>query len=366
MRSFYYFLRRFGMVILGLVFFGSGMLKLMDPVGTTLIVDQYLGFLNLRALWAADRVIATAIAAGESLLGAMLLSGVWRKAAGIITGVVLIAFTILTARLVAKNPEWSCGCFGEALHLTHIQSLSKNIILCLLAIFVFVPAGGFYRFHKHKIVAFALGAAVIALFGVYSQLGMPLIDFTVYAPGAHLLDPAHGYEDTSRCPHLAITDSSDDYAGDLLMEGKSLTVSLYKPDKLKDKDWEFVTGAVSTALNAGVRPLVLVPVACELPDDLGEYMYRADYKDILTLNRSNGGLTYICDGEIVRKWARGHAGPLSEASQAGALSEVHGSGRSLSEALAGNPAPVRVRAVSAGRVRFEGLCLSTLALLLLI
>ena len=167
MRSLYFFLRRFGMVILGLVFFASGMLKLMDPVGTTLIVDQYLNFLNLRGLWAADRAIATIIAGGEALLGAMLLSGVWRKVSGIVTGVVLIVFTILTARLVVKNPEWDCGCFGEALHLTHMQSLIKNIALCLLAVFVFVPPAGFYRFHKHKIVAFGLGTELIALFGVY-------------------------------------------------------------------------------------------------------------------------------------------------------------------------------------------------------
>ncbi len=348
MRSLYHFLRRFGMVILGLVFFASGMLKLMDPVGTTLIVDQYLGFMKLQVLWAADRAIAILLAGAEALLGAMLLSGVWRKAAGIITGVVLIAFTILTARLVVKHPEWDCGCFGEAMHLTHWQSFTKNIILCLLAIFVFVPAGGFYRFHKHKIVAFALGAAVIIAFGVYSMRHIPLIDFTSYAPGVHLLDPAHGYEEQSKSPNPSICDASGEYSNDLLMEGKSLTVSLYKPDKLKDKDWQYLSDAVTVALTAGVRPMILVPVMTELPGDLSKYMYSADYKDILTINRSNGGLTYFCDGEVVRKWAAGDA---------------YGS---LAEALSGNPAPVRVRAVSLGRVRFEGLCLGTIALLLLI
>ena len=33
-------------------------------------------------------------------------------------------------------------------------------------------------------------------------------------------------------------------------------------------------------------------------------MYFSDYKTIITLNRSNGGMTYLNDGTIIRKWAR--------------------------------------------------------------
>ena len=109
--------------------------------------------------------------------------------------------------------------------------------------------------------------------------------------------------------------------------------------------------------------MILVPVMTELPGDLSKYMYSADYKDILTINRSNGGLTYFSDGEVIRKWAAGKAGDLAGGAVAGGAGSAGGS---LAQALAGNPAPVRVRAVSLGRVRFEGLCLGTIALLLLI
>ena len=50
MKGFHIGLRRLCSVLLGLVFFIAGMLKLMDPVGTGLIVDGYLEFLHFEWL----------------------------------------------------------------------------------------------------------------------------------------------------------------------------------------------------------------------------------------------------------------------------------------------------------------------------
>ena len=36
----------------------------------------------------------------------------------------------------------------------------------------------------------------------------------------------------------------------------------------------------------------------------GDNIYRSDYKTLITLNRSNGGITYFSDGYLIRKWAR--------------------------------------------------------------
>ena len=33
-------------------------------------------------------------------------------------------------------------------------------------------------------------------------------------------------------------------------------------------------------------------------------MYTSDYKTLITLNRSNGGATYLCEGFILKKWAQ--------------------------------------------------------------
>ena len=33
-------------------------------------------------------------------------------------------------------------------------------------------------------------------------------------------------------------------------------------------------------------------------------LYFSDYKTLISMNRSNGGATFFCDGYLIRKWAR--------------------------------------------------------------
>ena len=66
---------------------------------------------------------------------------------------------------------------------------------------------------------------------------------------------------------------------------------------------------------AGFQPLLLVAMApgtLELPQGLetshkitlGASAYSADYKTLISLNRSNGGATYFNDGNLIEKWGR--------------------------------------------------------------
>ena len=131
--------RRLCAVLIGVVFFVAGLLKLMDPVGAGLVVTEYFKFLHLGFLEPAAKVVGIAMALLEAVLGAALIAGVWPKLTGIVSGIVLGAFTILTVVLWIANPPMDCGCFGEVVHLTHAQSLIKNLILCVLWVVAFVP-----------------------------------------------------------------------------------------------------------------------------------------------------------------------------------------------------------------------------------
>ena len=54
---------------------------------------------------------------------------------------------------------------------------------------------------------------------------------------------------------------------------------------------------------AGARPLLLVTGTPEdVPAGLNPYF--ADYKTLITLNRSNGGISYFDKGELIAKWGR--------------------------------------------------------------
>ena len=115
-------LKRFCGFITGFVFFIGGILKLMDPAGTGLIMGEYMDFLHLKFLGFAAKPLGTAFALAETVIGTALITGVWRKTAGVAAMAFQGFFTLLTLALVIFNPQMDCGCFGEAIHLTHMQT----------------------------------------------------------------------------------------------------------------------------------------------------------------------------------------------------------------------------------------------------
>ena len=132
-------LRRFCAWTVGIVFTISGILKLMDPVGTGLLMGEYFQFLHIGFMRRLGIAAGMFFSFLETFTGIALVTGVWRKAAAVSASVLTALFTLLTILLAAFDPPMDCGCFGEVLHLTHLQSLLKNIVLDLLLVFAFVP-----------------------------------------------------------------------------------------------------------------------------------------------------------------------------------------------------------------------------------
>ena len=133
-------LKRFCGFITGFVFFIGGILKLMDPVGAGLVMAEYFDFMHLKFLAFAAKPVAVAFALAEALIGTALITGVWRKFTGIAALAFQGFFTLLTLALVIFNPQMDCGCFGEAIHLTHKETFIKNIILLALLCTYLFPA----------------------------------------------------------------------------------------------------------------------------------------------------------------------------------------------------------------------------------
>ena len=302
-------IRRISAVLIGFVLFLSGVLKLMDPVGARLVVEEYLKFMHIDFLSGMAGVIGSGMALLEALLGAALITGVWRKVVGIATGVMLGFFTILTFFLYIRNPRMDCGCFGEAIHMTHLQSLLKNLVLMALWALAFLPLRKQEQTRKIKYVSFPIVAISLCLFLLYSSLSIPLVDFTPFKPGAELLLPEDIEDPTDEnAPTLSLSDASGEYVDEMLMDGDLLVVSVYDPEKLNPQQWEKIENLMRNAASLGYTPLVL---AASTPEAMEETVsspgilsatYFADRKKLLTLNRSNGGAAYIQDGLIVTKW----------------------------------------------------------------
>ena len=341
MKKAHHRLRRFCAVLIGLVFLTSGLLKLLDPVGTGLIVSEYFKFFHLGFLQGAAKGFGMVLSLVESLTGAALISGVYRRLTAAVTGLLLLFFTVITLILWIANPEMDCGCFGEAVHLTHEQTLLKNVILLVLAVIAFVPFQNFGVPRKGKKVAFAIAALSLVFALWYNARHLPMIDFTEFAPGAELfasLDndyqemdgkvPAFIYErngqrgsftldnlpdstwtfvavdtltrsgmyKTASKPVLSFRDASGEYQDELAVLGKVVVFSVYDPG---EADWDRIRNQAAEARLAGATPLILTVPGDDAPEDV----YYADYKPLITLNRANGGASYFNDGELISKWS---------------------------------------------------------------
>lgn len=394
MKRGYNVFRRFCAFVLGAVFLISGILKLMDPVGSEFIMKSYFSFLHIGFMDFSAKFFGVAFALTEAVLGAALMSGVWRKVVGIAVVALTTFFTLLTLVLLIFNPVMDCGCFGEAIHLTHLQTFVKNVILCALCCGAFIPMRELDRPVKVKYVSFALTACSLVALLIYSLVALPLKDYTAFHPGAMLQaaadeqykdfsEPEFIYEkdgvtqafsldalpdsswnfvdsrirqdDFAAGTVLTLTDDAGEYCDSLATKGNVLVVSAYR--KLSAGRIEGIESLVADARAVGLTPIVLVPsddilaAASEkraaLEDGL---VYYSDYKTIATLNRSNGGATWISDGQIVREWSY----------------TLRPSREKLSTALAEDPTALALETQSKGSLALQSFLLYIFAVLLLL
>ena len=334
-------IKRFCGYAVGFVFFISGLLKLMDPVGAGLVMKEYFTFLHMGFLSGAGIAFGVIFALAEAVIGAALITGVWKKPVALAAIALQGFFTLLTLALVIFNPEMDCGCFGEAIHLTHSQTFIKNIILLGLLLIYYIPSKHLNKPKAKKYVSFGLVTVSTAAFALYSLLYIPMVDFTALKSGVEVNRAAYsadnsyeavfvyskdGQEQTFSLDEIpdstwnfvrtetvsqpevlkpataiSIYDKDGQYADSLLTTGRILVISAY--DKISEKEAARLSTFAQNAVFAGFTPIMLA--ASEdimVPEGLTRYF--CDYKTLITLNRSNGGVTYIDGGLIIRKWAK--------------------------------------------------------------
>ena len=321
------FIRGLLRVLFSLTFILSGILKLLDPVGTGLIVKEYIDFMHLDFLEPAAVGLGIALATTEFLVGICVLSGIRIRIVAWVALVMTAGFTGLTLYLMLYNPISDCGCFGEAIHLTNTQTFYKNIILLFLAVLIFLSRKRATRVAPAWLEWTFVGIfAVLALAVALRALAtIPQVDFTAYRVGNSLDELAQENQARYETTFLYTKDGhTEEFTLDNLpdstwtyldsktvqvggstkmaqvdfkleqMEGPLLAVSIYSPESLKPVNLERIEHFRQEALRYGQEVVLYGP---------GDPYVTADRKSLLTLNRSNGGAVYFDDGVIVAKWS---------------------------------------------------------------
>lgn len=354
------FLRAICRFAFGLLFIFAGFIKGIDPIGTALKIKEYIGAFHLDSLDFLSIPLSLILTWAEFLIGVAILKGLKMRLFSKIALAFIITFTLLTLWIAIANPVSDCGCFGEAIHLSNKATFIKNLILLGAALVIFFQRDKYHTIARPKVEWGYLGIYSILIIGlqIYSLMKIPQIDFGIYKPGTDLIARQQQYQEReyettfiyskdgeektftindlpdstwtfvdakSVLVSGAAEDASVDFSfidshgnpvGNEIVQQKGpvFFISIYNAKALGPRAVKKIMNLADTLYRHNLQLYIISANSVETTQALFEpyeqedgrtySILYSDYKAVISLNRSSGGLTYVNSGIIIKKWAR--------------------------------------------------------------
>lgn len=174
--------------LVGIFMIFSGTVKAIDPIGTSIknkeyfeVFTEYFGFLTPLWDFLAGQSLALAIflIILEIVLGVMLLLGVYKRFTMGTMFAMIVFFTFLTGFTVFTGKVTDCGCFGDFLKLKPIETFSKDVVLTVLLIIMWLFRKYWTPFIRKEYLSFlimgVITAIVVAFLTSYGMTGKLVI-----------------------------------------------------------------------------------------------------------------------------------------------------------------------------------------------
>ncbi len=357
---------QFSRFFVGGLFIFSGLIKLNDPIGTEIKLEEYFEvfaedfgsfFLLLKpyALELGMILIVLEIALGVAVLIHYKMSLTTK-----ILLALIVFFTFLTGYSAILNKVTDCGCFGDAIKLTPWQSFIKDIILFFFIFHLF-----WYRKTYQAVLYTKEGHAVVLIvtavsfaLGIYAVKHLPFIDFRAYKIGnnipqqmqpqeqpvfeytfkqvkdGELIQSTSYLADTLQYKYIEVKQLNEDKTkakitdysvssvdGDdmtpMTFEGAKLLFIIYDASKASTENIESIRKLIKD-LDGKIEMMVLTSSSAEQfeafrhQNQLAIPYYFADATVLKTIVRSNPGITLWVDGTVKGMW---HHNDTPEASE---------------------------------------------------
>ena len=191
--------------LVGSIFIFSGLIKINDPVGTQIKLEEYFGVFStdftslFELLVPFALLISIALCTLEIIIGIALLMNYKMRIVLKLLLSLIVFFTFLTFYSAYFNKVTDCGCFGDAIKLTPWESFYKDIILLVFSISIYFlnknlknQVGLFYiKIFDDKVFrnGIIIVSTIICLIISFSAINfLPFIDFRVYKVGNYIPD----------------------------------------------------------------------------------------------------------------------------------------------------------------------------------
>ncbi len=347
---------QFSRFFVGGLFIFSGLIKLNDPVGTEIKLEEYFEVFaedfGSFFLWFKPYAleIGMALIILEVVLGVAVLLYYKMNVTTKVMLALMIFFTFLTFYSAYFDKVTDCGCFGDAIKLTPWESFYKDIILMVFVLHLF-----WYRSRYQAVLYTREGHAVIGgvtliclALGIYAVRHLPFIDFRAYRIGNNIpaqMQPLEQpvFEYTFRQKKDGELIKSDKYLPDTLaykyisveqlnedktkakitdysvytVEGEDITQSTFQGPKLLFIIYDASKASTENIdkiqrltkdLDGKIEMMVLTASASEQFEvfrhehQLAIPYYFADATVLKTIVRANPGITLWVDGTVKGMW----------------------------------------------------------------
>lgn len=226
-------------ILVGVLFIFSGMVKAIDPLGLGYKMQEFFeawaasGFLPqlMNSLHAQATTFSICMIAVEVVIGVALLVG-WKKNIILILLLLLtIFFTFLTGYVLFSGKIRACGCFGDCIPLTPIQTFTKDITLLVLIVFIIIGRKYVQPIFTNILdgVIVLISFAVVLIVQFYVLKHLPLKDCLPFKKGNDILE-------LRKMPEGAIP---DEFSYVFVYE-KDGSKKEFTTENLPDSSWNFV------------------------------------------------------------------------------------------------------------------------------
>lgn len=227
-------------VIAGILFIFSGLVKANDPLGLSFKMQEFFevwgrnSSLTSAMNWVAGYALSFSIImiALEIIVGVGILLGGWKKFFSWLLLILIIFFTFLTGYAVLSGKIATCGCFGDCIPLTAMQSFIKDIILLALILIIFFGRKYIVPFltPAFNFLILLISCLLVLGFQWYVMRHLPAVDCLPFKIGNNILE-------LRKMPANAVPDKKE-YAFIYKKDGNEQEFNI---KNLPDSSWEFVS-----------------------------------------------------------------------------------------------------------------------------
>ena len=172
-------------VLVGVLFIISGLIKANDPLGFSYKLEEYFEVFNMPFLAGLALPQAMLICIFEIIVGVLLLIGAYTRLNSWLLLIMIVFFTWLTGYSAVYNKVTDCGCFGDAIKLTPWQSFTKDIVLLVFILIIFIGQKHIKPLFGKAIQSVTIFTFLFASTGftVLAYMFLPFVDFLPYKVG---------------------------------------------------------------------------------------------------------------------------------------------------------------------------------------